>query len=49
VDSIYEAITITQVVTDADGSLKIKQIEEFVDSDSLIKTIEAYKKAGEGK
>ena len=30
----YEAIFISQIVTEADGSLKFKLVEEFVDSKS---------------
>jgi len=32
VDSFYEAIIITHIVADEDGSLKVKNIEEFIDS-----------------
>ena len=42
VDTVYEAITIAHIVTDDDGSLKIKYLEEFVDSKVLTETIQAY-------
>jgi len=48
-DLTYEAITIAHVVTDEDGSLKIKKLEEFVDSNTLIDIIKAYEAAGVGK
>jgi len=41
-DSTYEAICILQVVTDDDGSLKIKQMEEFADSKVLNDLLKAY-------
>jgi hypothetical protein len=34
VDSIRESILIVYIVTDEDGSLKIKRVEEFTDSKS---------------
>jgi len=37
---IRESIIIAQIVTDDDGSLKIKQIEDFTDSKSHFDTIE---------
>jgi len=36
----YEAISITHIVPDEDGNLKIKLIEEFVDSNSYVKSME---------
>jgi len=45
-DSTYEAICIAHVATDDDGSLKIKQMEEFVDSKTLIDNMKAYAAAG---
>lgn len=38
----YEAIIIAHIVTDEDGSLKIKQIEEFVDSKSFLDSMQAF-------
>lgn len=40
-----EAILIAHVVTDDDGSLKIKQIEEFVDTKSQLESIQALEAA----
>ena len=49
VEMYHEAIFITQVVTDEDGSLKIKQIEEFTDSKAELDFIEAIAAAGAKK
>lgn len=46
VNSTYEAITISRIVADDDGALKIIQMEEFVDSKTLLETIKAYEAAG---
>jgi hypothetical protein len=40
-----EAITIAHIVTDEDGSLKIMQIEEFVDSKGQLDSIQALEAA----
>ena len=37
----YEAITITHIVTDGDGSLKITKIEDFIDSKSHLEAMQA--------
>jgi len=42
VDTTYEAISIAHVVTDEDGSLKIKQIEQFVDSKAYLDSLQAF-------
>ena len=42
VDVIRESIFIKHIVTDEDGSLKIKQGEEFVDSKAYLDTIQAF-------
>jgi len=42
VDTTHEAITIAHIVTDDDGSLKIKKTEEFVDSKTYLETMRAY-------
>jgi len=44
-----EAITIWHVVTDEDGSLKIKTMEQFLDSKSFIDAKNAYEAAVAGK
>ena len=41
VEMYHEAIFIVHVVTDEDGSLKIKQIEEFADSKAELDFVEA--------
>ena len=38
----YEAINILHIVTDEDGSLKIKKIEEFIDSKSYLDSVQAF-------
>ena len=40
-----EAILIAHIVTDDNGSLKIKKIEEFVDSKSLLESVQALEAA----
>jgi hypothetical protein len=49
VEMNHEAIFITHVVTDEDGSLKIKQIEEFTDSKAELDFIEAIAASGAKK
>jgi len=44
IDSTYEAITIAEIVTD-EGSLKIKKIEEFIDSKTFLDTTKAIEAA----
>ena len=41
VESIRESIIIGYFVTDEDGSLKIKQIEEFTDSKAELDLVQA--------
>ena len=41
VETIRESIYIAQTVTDEDGSLKIKQIEEFTDSKAHLDFVQA--------
>jgi len=48
VDMIYEAISIMHIVTDEDGSLKIKKIEEFLDSKTYLEFMQAFA-AAKGK
>ena len=48
-ETTYEAVVTAHIVTDEGGSLKIKKIEEFVDSKTLIETIKAYEAAGVGQ
>jgi len=45
---IYEAISIMHIVTDEDGSLKIKKIEEFLDSKTYLEFMQAFA-AAKGK
>ena len=42
IDVNRESILIGQIVTDEDGSLKIKQFEEFTDSKAYLDVIEAF-------
>jgi len=42
IETTYEAITIAHVVTDEDGSLKIKKIEEFIDSKTFLESMQAF-------
>jgi hypothetical protein len=44
-----EAIFIIDIVTDEDGSLKIKKFEEFTDSKSYLDFAQAIAAAGVGK
>jgi len=46
VDMTREAITIAHIVTDQDGSLKIKKIEDFIDSKSYLDGVQAFAAAG---
>lgn len=41
-DMPYEAVNFTHIVPDENGNLKIKLIEEFVDSNSYAKSMEAF-------
>ena len=41
----YEAINMVDIVTDDDGSLKIKQVEEFIDSKTFLDSMEAMQAA----
>ena len=41
VETVRESILIDHIVTDEDGSLKIKQVEEFTDSKSHLDFIQA--------
>ena len=45
VEMVYEAIDITDVEKDEDGNLKIKQIQEFIDSKSFLDSLEAIQAA----
>jgi len=45
IDMAYEAINIVDIVTDDDGSLKIKKVEEFVDSKALVDFMQALEAA----
>ena len=49
VDGTFELINISHIVTEEDGSLKIKKMEDFVDSKSNIDIIKAYDAALAGK
>jgi len=42
VDMIHEAITIAHIGTDEDGSLKIKKIEDFIDSKAYLDDMQAF-------
>ena len=46
VDATLESIYISHIVTDEDGSLKIKQVEEFTDSKAFVEFIQALGAAG---
>jgi len=46
---IRESIFIAHIVTDEDGNLKIKQIEEFTDSKSLLDFMQAVAAAKANK
>jgi hypothetical protein len=43
---IRESIFIGHIVTDEDGSLKIKQVEEFTDSKTYLEVMQAAAAAG---
>lgn len=45
VEMVRESIMIGQIVTDEDGSLKIKRIEEFTDSKSYLDLLKALGEA----
>ena len=45
IDTKYEAIYITHFITDDDGSLKIKQIDEFMDSEVCSRVYKALAEA----
>ena len=42
---VYEAINIVEVVKDDDGTLKIKEIQEFIDSKSFLDSLQAIEAA----
>ena len=42
---VYEAISIVDVVKDDDGSLKIKEIQEFIDSKAFLDSMAAFQAA----
>lgn len=46
IDSTIESIYISHIVADDDGSLKIKEVEEFTDSQAFSKFVEALTAAG---
>ena len=48
VESIRESILIVYIVTDEDGSLKIKRVEEFTDSKAELDFTHAVAAAGVG-
>jgi len=49
VDWAVESIIIFHIVTDEDGSLKIKTMERFLDSKTSIDIRKAFEAAGAGK
>jgi len=49
VDVTRESIYIAQIIVDEDGSLKIKQMEEFTDSKSHLDMVQAVKAATSNK
>jgi hypothetical protein len=49
VERIRESIFIADIVTDEDGSLKIKKFEEFMDSKTELDFAQAIAAAGTGK
>ena len=48
VESTRESILIVHIVSDEDGSLKIKQVEEFTDSKAELDLVQAITAAGVG-
>ena len=46
---VRESIMVGQIVTDEDGSLKIKRIEEFTDSKSYLEFFKALAEAKANK
>jgi hypothetical protein len=46
VESTRESILIAHIVSDEDGSLKIKQFEEFTDSKAELDLVQAIAAAG---
>lgn len=49
VEGNRESIIIAHIVTDEDGSLKIKQVEEFMDSKAHLDFVQAIATATAGK
>ena len=49
VESTRESILIVHIITDEDGSLKIKQVEEFTDSKAELDLVQAIAAAGAKK
>ena len=49
VEMIHESIFIADIVTDEDGSLKVKQLEEFTDSKAEYDFVQAMVAAGAKK
>ena len=45
VEMVYEAINIVEVSKDDDGTLKIKEIQEFIDSKSFLDSLQAIEAA----
>ena len=46
VEMLHESIFIAEIVTDEDGSLKVKQLEEFTDSKAEYDFAQAMAAAG---
>ena len=49
IEAIHESIFIQEVVTDDDGSLKVRRVEEFTDSKAHLDFMQAVTAATAGK